>query len=162
MRQRAVVAFFAAGALAASIGACSRGKSEAVEPQPAADDGGDPVAQQQRAACDQEIALECPDGMVDGCTRTSEDGAALTAYHVCLPAEEQASQPCEQEIARQCGEGLVDACLADPPAASTHVCIQATAEATEPGEPGEPSEPGEPGEPSEPGEPTEPPQPQEG
>lgn len=152
MRQRGVSAFLAAASLAAFTSACSRGKPEVVEPEPGKD---------ERAACEQEIALECPDGMSDGCSRKGEDGAPLTSYHVCLPAEEQASQPCEQEIARECGEGLVDACLVDPPAASTHLCVQATAtadpsEPTEPGEPSDPSEPTEPTEPSDPSAPTEP------
>jgi hypothetical protein len=155
MRWRGVSAVLAAASLAAFASGCSHNKPEVNEAP-----SGDPGEKNEQAACDQEIALACPDGMSDGCGRKADDGAALTNYHVCLPAEEQASQPCEQEIARVCGEGLTDACLIDPPAASTHVCVQATAGA-EPA-PGEPSEgqppPGEPseGEPSDPNAPTQP------
>jgi hypothetical protein len=121
-----IFAMLAASLFAAQVG-CHSGKNDVQEPKPD-DDQDDPVAQDQRASCDQEIALECPEGLVDGCTNS------LTAVHICLPAEETASQPCEQEIARQCGEGLVDACLMDPPAAETHVCVSA-AEETEPTDP---------------------------
>ncbi len=144
MRQRGLFAFLAAGSLAAALVGCTRNKPEVTEPTPKPDTDEPPV--QGAAPCDQEIALECPDGMSDGCSRQADDGVPLTAYHVCVPAEEQAAQqPCEQEIARECGEGLTDACLLDPPAASTHLCVQATAgaepEPTEPAEPETTSEP---------------------
>ena len=153
MRQRGLFALLAAGAFTAALAGCSRNKAEVAEPGPDPDPQTDPPAG-KRAACDQEIAVECPDGMEDGCGRQAGDGSPLTAYHVCVPAEEQAAQPCEQEIARECGEGLVDACLVDPPAASSHICVQATAGA-EPSDPAEPSEPSEPAEPAEPTEPSE-------
>ena len=150
MRHRGLFGFVAAGSLAAALLGCSRSAPDVKEPTPTPDPDQPPV--QGAAPCDQAVALECPDGMKDGCAVQSADGAPLTAYHVCVPGEEQASQPCEQEIARECGDGLTDACLLDPPAASTHVCVQATADA----QPAEPAEPAEPGEPAEPTEPTEP------
>lgn len=143
MRQRGLFAVLAAGSLAAALLGCTRGKEDVKEPTPGPDTDDPPV--QGAAPCDQEIALECPDGMSDGCSRQSEDGTPLTGYHVCVPAEEQASQPCEQELARECGEGLTDACLLDPPAASSHLCVQATAgvapEPTEPAQPEPATEP---------------------
>ncbi len=141
MRQRGLFGFVAAGSFAAALLGCSRSAPDVKEPTPTPDPDQPPV--QGAAPCEQEIALECPDGMSDGCSRQSDDGAPLTAYHVCVPAEEQAAQqPCEQEIARECGEGLTDACLLDPPAASSHLCVQATAGvAPEPAEPSEPTEP---------------------
>jgi hypothetical protein len=147
MRHRGVLGVAAAAWLAAA--GCSRGKSEVNEPPGGSDT---PAQGGEHAACAQEIALECPDGMADGCARKGDDGAPLTAYHVCLPAEEQASQPCEQEIARECGEGLVDACLVDPPAAATHLCVKAAVTTAPPAgeEPGEPGDkPGESAEKSE-------------
>ncbi len=73
--------------------------------------------------CAQEIALECAEGSIDGCLVQTDDGAALTAYHICVPEGETASQPCAQEIARQCDEGFVDACGLSPAAAATHICV---------------------------------------
>jgi len=136
MRKTGLFAMLAATLLAAQMGC--HGKNEVQGPKP--DDDKDTVTGTEMASCEVELALECAEGLVDGCT------SSLTAVHICMPAEEKASQPCEQEIARECDDGLVDACLMDPPAAATHVCVSA-AEASEP-EPGEP-EPGEP-EPSEP------------
>jgi hypothetical protein len=135
MRHRGLFGVVAAGSLAAALLGCSRSAPDVKEPTPSPDPDQPPA--QGAAPCDQEVALECPDGMSDGCSRQSEDGAPLTAYHVCVPAEEQAAgQPCEQEIARECGEGLTDACLLDPPVASSHLCVQATAGvAPEPSEP---------------------------
>ena len=134
MRQTGFFAMIAATLLAAQMGC--HGKNEVQGPK--TDEDKDTVTQTEQNSCDQELALECAEGMVDGCS------ASLTAIHICMPAEEQASQPCEQEIARECGEGLTDACLMDPPAAATHVCVSSTA--SEPTEP-EPTEP----EPTEPG-----------
>ncbi|MEJ7600632.1 MAG: hypothetical protein WKG01_22185 [Kofleriaceae bacterium] len=68
-------------------------------------------------ACATEIALECGDGMVDGCTNNT------TTHHACVSSEAKAGPPCEQEIALQCAEGQVDACLATPAKAAAHVCI---------------------------------------
>ena len=140
MRQTGFFAMLAASLLAAQMG-CHGGKNQVQGPKEG--DGEDTVTDNSGgSSCDLEIALECAEGLVDGCS------AGLTSIHICLPADEKASQPCEQEIARECGEGLVDACLMSPPAAETHVCVSAaTSEPTEP----EPTEP----EPTEP-EPTEP------
>lgn len=113
----------AATLLAAQMGC--HGKNEVQGPKDK-DQDTDQVTQTEQTGCDVELALECGEGMVDGC------GSQLTSVHICMPAEEKASQPCEQEIARECAEGLVDACLMDPPAAATHVCVSA---ATEPAEP---------------------------
>lgn len=137
MRQTGFFAVLAATLLAAQMGC--HGKNEVQGPRP--DDDEDKVSETEVTSCDVELALECAEGMVDGCS------SSLTSVHICMPAEEKASQPCEQEIARECGEGLVDACLMDPPAAATHVCVSAATEPTEP----EPTEP----QPTEP-EPTEP------
>jgi hypothetical protein len=130
MTHKSLVAMASAVALSALIG-CSRGKGQANGPAPQPDEP-DTTGDGGAMSCDREVALQCPDGMSDGCLRQGADGVALTAYHVCMPADEQASQPCAQEIARQCPDGLVDACLVDPPAASTHVCVQASAEVTDP------------------------------
>jgi hypothetical protein len=132
MRRTGFFAMIAAGLLAAQMGC--HGKNEVEKPK----DDDKLTDSSGPSSCEQEIALECAEGLVDGCA------SGLTSVHICMPADEKASQPCEQEIARECGEGLVDACLMDPPAAQTHVCVSA---ATEP----EPTEP----EPTEP-EPTEP------
>jgi hypothetical protein len=116
-------AMIAATLFAAQMGC--HGKNEVQGPKDQ-DQDKDQVTQTEQTGCDVELALECGEGMVDGC------GSQLTSVHICMPAEEKASQPCEQEIARECAEGLVDACLMDPPAAATHVCVSA---ATEPAEP---------------------------
>ncbi len=82
-------------------------------------------------ACDQEIALVCEEGMIDGCEVTDEGGTRLTLAHICVQASESSSQaPCEQEIARVCDDGFIDACLLTPAAASTHVCVLQPADAT--------------------------------
>ena len=129
----------AATLLAAQMGC--HGKNEVQGPK---DEDKDQVTQSDdQTSCEVELALECAEGMVDGCS------SSLTAIHICMPSDQQASQPCEQEIARECGEGLVDACLMDPPAAETHVCVSAVvSEPTDP-EPGEPTDP-EPTEPTDP------------
>ena len=139
MRQTGFFAMLAASLLAAHMG-CHGSKNQVQGPKEG--DGEDKVT--DNSSCDLEIALECAEGLVDGCS------SGLTSIHICLPADEKASQPCEQEIARECGEGLIDACLMSPPAAETHVCVSAATSEPEPSEP-EPSEP----EPTEP-EPTEP------
>lgn len=125
----------AAGLLAAQLGC--HGKNEVQGPTN--DDEDKVTSNDGPTSCEQEIALECAEGLVDGC------GSSLTTIHICVPADEQASQPCEQEIARECGDGLMDACLMSPPAAQTHVCVSAATEPAgdEPGEP-EPTEPTEP------------------
>jgi hypothetical protein len=128
MRTTALRAFAAASALAAQFGCHS---SKTAVDHPKTDDS-------TAVACDQTFTIECSDGLVDGCARK------LTAYHVCMPADEQASQPCAEELARECADGLVDACLVSPPAADTHVCVAATASEPEPTEPTEPTEPSEP------------------
>ena len=139
MRQTGFFAMLAASLLAAQMGC--HGNSAVQGPKEG--DGEDKVTDNSGdSSCEVEIALECAEGLVDGCS------SGLTSIHICLPADEKASQPCEQEIARECGEGLVDACLMSPPAAETHVCVSAAT--SEPAEP-EPTEP----EPTEP-EPTEP------
>lgn len=134
MRQRGMFAMIAATLLAAQMGC--HGKNEAKGPT-GQDDRKDVVTEGEQTACDVEMALECGEGLVDGCS------SQLTSVHICMPAEEKASQPCEQEIARECAEGLVDACLMDPPAATTHVCVSAASEPAEP-QPDEqpPTEPG--------------------
>lgn len=133
MRQTGILAILAATLLAAQLGC--HGKNETRSPK--LDDTDDKVTETDQTSCDVELALECAEGMVDGCS------SSLTSVHICMPADEKASQPCEQEIARVCGDGLVDACLMDPPAAATHVCVSAAEpEPTEP-QPTEP-EPTEP------------------
>ncbi len=128
----------AATLLAAQMGC--HGKNDVQGPKT---DDDDKVTDTAQTSCEAEIALECAEGMVDGCSNS------LTSVHICMPAEEQASQPCEQEIARECDEGLTDACLMDPPAAQTHVCVSAVvSEPTDP-EPTEPTDP-EPTEPTDP------------
>jgi hypothetical protein len=134
MKKTGLFAMLAATLLAAQVGC--HGKNEVKGPDT---EDQEKVTETDQTSCEVELALECAEGMVDGCT------SSLTSVHICMPAEEKASQPCEQEIARECGEGLVDACLMDPPAAATHVCVSAATEPTEP-EPTEP-EPTEPGEP---------------
>ncbi len=126
-------AMIAATLLAAQMG-CHTSKNDVKGPS----DGDKPqLTQGEPNSCSNEIALECADGMVDGC------GSQLTSVHICMPAEEKASQPCEQEIARECAEGLVDACLMDPPAAATHVCVSAATEPSTTVEPDpQPTEPG--------------------
>jgi hypothetical protein len=114
-------AMIAASLLAAQMG-CHGGKNEVKGPTGTGDGDKEQLTQNEPASCENEVALQCADGMVDGCA------SQLTSVHICMPAEEQASQPCEQEIARQCAEGLVDACLMDPPAAATHVCVSAATE----------------------------------
>ena len=133
MRQTGFFAILAAGLLAAQVG-CHGGKNEVKGPT----DGEKEEVTDNTNSCELEVALECAEGMVDGCA------SGLTSVHICMPSEEKASQPCEQEIARECGEGLVDACLMSPPAAETHICVSAAT--SEPGEP-EPSDP-EPTEPT--------------
>jgi len=82
-------------------------------------------------ACDQEIALVCDEGMIDGCEVTDEGGTRLTLAHICVQASESSSQaPCEQEIARVCDDGFIDACLLTPAAASSHVCVLQPADDT--------------------------------
>lgn len=125
MRQRGMFAMIAATLLAAQMGC--HGKNQVQGPT-GQDEDKEKIGQTEQTACDVELALECGEGMVDGCS------SQLTSVHICMPAEEQASQPCEQEIARQCAEGLVDACLMDPPAAATHVCVSAA----EPAQPADP------------------------
>jgi hypothetical protein len=139
MRQTGFFAMLAATLLAAQMGC--HGKNEVQGPK---DEDKDQVTQtDDQTSCEVELALECAEGMVDGCS------SSLTAIHICMPSDQQASQPCEQEIARECGEGLVDACLMDPPAAQTHVCVSAVV--TEPTDP-DPTEPTDP----DPSEPTDP------
>jgi hypothetical protein len=122
-------AMIAASLLAAQMG-CHGGKNEVKGPTGTGDgDDKEQITDSGQTSCETELALECADGMVDGCS------SQLTSVHICMPAEEKASQPCEQEIARECAEGLVDACLMDPPAATTHVCVSA---ATEPAAPDQP------------------------
>jgi len=133
MRQTGLFAMIAATVLAAQMGC--HGKND-VQGATGNDDDKEKITESEQNGCDVELALQCGEGMVDGCS------SQLTAVHICMPAEEKASQPCEQEIARECAEGLVDACLMDPPAATTHVCVSAAAEPTpEPAEP-EPTDPG--------------------
>ena len=75
--------------------------------------------------CDNDVALVCPEGSVDGCGVVDEaGGASLTLYHICVPATETlAAAPCEQEIARQCEDGFVDACTLSPAASTVHACV---------------------------------------
>ena len=68
-------------------------------------------------ACAKEIALECADGMVDGCTNNT------TTHHACVASDAKAGPPCEQEIALECADGQIDACLVTPAKAAAHVCI---------------------------------------
>lgn len=73
--------------------------------------------------CEQEIALQCSAGMVDGCLQKTAGGQPLTTAHACVPPSETGGPPCAQELAKLCGEGLVDACLVNPPLSSQHVCV---------------------------------------
>jgi len=134
MRKSGMFAMIAATLLAAQMG-CHGGKNDVKGPTGTGDGDKEQLTQTEPTSCENEVALECGEGMVDGC------GSQLTSVHICMPAEEQASQPCEQEIARECAEGLVDACLMDPPAAATHVCVSAATEPAQPDQP-EPTDPG--------------------
>jgi len=67
--------------------------------------------------CAREIALQCAEGLIDGCLRE------LTTVHACVPEDAAAGPPCEQELALVCPEGMIDACLVTPAAADHHVCI---------------------------------------
>ncbi len=77
--------------------------------------------------CEQEIALTCPEGQIDGCLKTDPANGAtsVTTVHVCIQDLEWASYqtPCSQEIAQECGEGMTDACLLTPAPADVHVCV---------------------------------------
>ena len=95
---------------------------------------GDPTNVEEPAVehpCQQEIALVCAEGSVDGCTVQDEAGAYLTSMHICVPTGETASTPCEQEIARVCDAGFVDACGLPEPAAETHVCVATPSQSDE-------------------------------
>jgi hypothetical protein len=79
--------------------------------------------------CAQEIALQCAEGSVDGCSITGESGETLTSYHICVPeGESLAGTPCENEIFRECPEGFTDACSLEPAAAAIHACVAAPVE----------------------------------
>ena len=81
--------------------------------------GGESTMQAQGSGvpCAQEVALQCGEGMTDGCM------TQLTTVHACVPADATAGPPCAQEIALQCPEGQTDACMMTPPPAETHVCV---------------------------------------
>ena len=67
--------------------------------------------------CAQEIALQCANGMTDGCL----DGK--TSVHACIAADAAMGPPCAQEIALECPEGQIDACLQTPASAENHICV---------------------------------------
>ena len=106
-----------AGGLA--LAGCGGGKKADTTPPGGGGAGDEPVSSPTGAgpSCEQEIALECANGMVDGCV----DGK--TTIHVCVAADAAAGPPCEQELALECPADQIDACLMTPAAAQNHICV---------------------------------------
>jgi hypothetical protein len=102
-----------AGAVA--LAACGGKKADTTPTGPGTTD--QPATATGGTPCSAEVALECGDGMVDGCT------GGKTSIHICVTEDATIGPPCEQEIALECPEGQIDACLRTPPAAEHHICV---------------------------------------
>jgi hypothetical protein len=67
--------------LALAVVACKGNSPAPNKPEPPKEEPKkeEPVA--EGATCDKEIKLECPEGQVDGCTKTPVEGTV----HACVP-----------------------------------------------------------------------------
>jgi hypothetical protein len=101
------------------VAACGGSKSDSTLPGQSGGDSSDgaQLPLDGPVPCEQEIALQCAEGLEDGCLR------ALTTVHACVPSESTVGPPCTDKLALVCPEGLVDACLVAPAAAEHHVCV---------------------------------------
>ena len=72
---------------------------------------------QSSVPCELEIALQCANGMIDGCLE------GKTTVHACVAADAAMGPPCAQEIALECPDGQIDACLQTPASAENHICV---------------------------------------
>jgi len=76
--------------------------------------------------CEMEVALECGDGLVDGCLveHPEDPSRLLTTVHVCVVEGENYGPGCEMEVALECAmNGAKDACLMETPPSDVHVCV---------------------------------------
>lgn len=81
--------------------------------------------------CNQEIAIVCTEGYIDGCSVPDDEteNGSLTTHHVCVRANASAAErtgpSCLQEVALVCSiKGEIDACLLRPAVAEKHFCVK--------------------------------------